>query len=407
MYICKAALWETFADKSGNPLKRGMDMCDLKAFVLYRLLLTAAIVMLAVFADADSAFAGEKNSLLLSEADNGESAGEGPGEVKADTGESTGTGSGEVKEDTGESTGVSPGAVEKPEKNKVKKIKPVKEVKLTRYATHSIKISWEKCKKAKCYRVYYSKHKNRGYRLAGVTKDTHFLATKLKNDTRYYFYVKSCTKVKRTTPADSRPSKRLSMKTRTYHRKTIFAGDSITEGISLYGRTFPNMHIGGVKKTVAYRGLNTVTFHTNGVFQGKTGLERIIEEKPYRVYMMLGINEIYYRNASDMIPEYRELLKTIKKACPNTDIVLCAVSPVSYAQKASRPGFGQIPEYNKKLKGLAKDLELRYFDYTGFLKDSYGNLKQEYATGDGYHWQAAAYEKFASVVEKYDKSLDR
>ena len=289
----------------------------------------------------------------------------------------------------------------------VKQLKKVSGVKLSRYATGQIKVTWKKNKKAKYYRFYYSKKRTGKYRLAGVTKNTKFIVKRLKNNTTYYFYVQACAKKKKESISDSPISKKVHIKTKTFQRKTIFAGDSICQGIGYPGWAYPYMNIKGKKKVIAYRGLNTVTFHTKRIFRGKTGLQKLIAERPYRVYMMLGMNEIHARRSDSMIAEYKSMIKAIKQACPDTDIVLCAISPVTRAEKARHPGHWQIPVFNKKLKALAKRTGCRYFDYTAFLKDSGGYLKAQYAEGDGYHWKSSAYATFARVVSKYDKALDQ
>lgn len=286
---------------------------------------------------------------------------------------------------------------------KVKKWKKVSGVKLFRYSTHVVKVTWNKHKKANYYRVYYAK-KNGKYHLAGVTKNTHLLVKKLKNRTTYSFYVQACKK-KKLSPSDSVPSKKRQMKMKTYKRKIVFAGDSICEGVG-YGQAFPQMHSSAKKKTVAYRGLNTVTFHTKRIFNGRTGLQKLVAERPYRVYMMIGMNEIHYRKTSLMIAEYKDMINYIRQVSPNTDIVLCAVSPVTRAERARHTGMKQIPIFNKKLKKLAKKVHANYLDYTDFLKDSGGYLKAQYAAGDGYHWKNPAYTQFGKVVGKYDKALD-
>ncbi len=297
-----------------------------------------------------------------------------------------------------------PASTQKPH---VKRLKKVSGVKLSRYATGQIKVTWNKSKKAKYYRVYYSKRRTGKYRLAGAVKNTQFIVKRLKNNLTYYFYVQACVKKKKVSASDSPISKKVHIKTKTFQRKTIFAGDSICQGIGYPGWAYPYMSIKGKKKVIAYRGLNTVTFHTKRIFRGKTGLQKLIAEKPYRVYMMLGMNEIHYRKASSIIAEYKSMIKAIKQACPNTDIVLCSISPVTRAERARHPGCWQIPVFNKKLKVLAKRIGCRYFDYTAFLKDSGGYLKAQYAEGDGYHWKSSAYATFAKVVSKYDKKLDR
>lgn len=76
-----------------------------------------------------------------------------------------------------------------------------------------------------------------------------------------------------------------------------------------------------------------MTFHTKRVFHGRTGLQKLIVAKPYRVYMMLGMNEIHYQKISNMLSEYRDMLEAIKQSCPDTDIIVCAISPVTRAEK--------------------------------------------------------------------------
>lgn len=283
-------------------------------------------------------------------------------------------------------------------------LKKVSGVKLVRYSSHAVKVTWKKHKKAKYYRVYYSKKKAGKYHLAGVTKAQHFLVKKLKSKKTYYFYVQACKK-KKASASDSSPSKKVHMKMKSYQRKIIFAGDSICQGVG-YGQAFPAMHSSARKKTVAYKGLNTITFHTKRIFNGRTGLQKLISEKPYRAYMMLGMNEVHYRPVNQIILEYRDLIQSIQQASPDTDLVLCAISPVTRAERARHPGMKQIPAFNKQLKKLAGKLGVKYLDYTAFLKDSAGYLKAEYASGDGYHWKSPAYTEFGAVVGKYDKSLD-
>lgn len=302
------------------------------------------------------------------------------------------------------STGSGITSTPKPSDKPVPRLNKVKDVSLTRYSTHSIKVTWEKHKKAKFYRVYYSKNKNSNGRLAGITKDTQYMVKKLKNDTDYYFYVVA-SKAKKESDSDSLPSKIVHIKTKTYVRKTIFAGDSITKGIMDYGM-LNKFSMKGQKKVVAAISLNTITFRTRKAFGGMTGLQKIIAEKPSRVYMMLGINEVHYRRIDDILSDYKILVNAIKQSSPDTEVVICAISPVTRAEMARYRGYSRIPAVNKQLQKLAEKTNNRYFDYTSFLKDSGGYLKSQYATGDGYHWIPSAYIKFADIISKYDKSLD-
>ncbi len=282
-------------------------------------------------------------------------------------------------------------------------LKKVTSIRLVRYSTKAVKITWMKNKEARYYRVYYSKNKPSGYKCYGITKESHLLVDKLENNKDYYFYVQACSKKKKSA-TDSKASMTVHIKTKPYSRKTIFAGDSITHGM---GCALPAMHIGGVKKIVAARGLKTNTFYTQRIFNGQTGLQKVTSEKPYRIYLMLGMNSILGTQQKDIIADFKHIIQSVQDACPKTSIVLCAIPPVSRAKKAFQPGFRKVPGVNRKMKKLAKQTGTDYFNYTGFLTDPEGYLKTKYSAGDGYHWNKAAYAKFAEKLEKFDKALDR
>ncbi len=279
-------------------------------------------------------------------------------------------------------------------------------VRLVRYSSSSIKAAWNpsKDKQTQYYKVYYAKKEDGEYKLAGTTQNTWYRVTGLKNNQDYYFRVKACA-AKKASGLDSELSESVQMRTVPYHRTTIFAGDSITVGLRTYN-LLNSMAIEGNKGIVAEVGLNTTTFRTRRVFDGKTGVESIIAAKPYRVYLMLGDNEIHYRSKEDTVAGYKEILKQIQAGTPDTDIVVLAATPVTSAKVKERSGFAQIPAYNQSLKALAKSMGARYFDCTDFLKDSSGWLKSSYSAGDGIHWKAEVYREYVKRLEAYDKSLD-
>ena len=280
-------------------------------------------------------------------------------------------------------------------------------VRLARDSASSVKVSWNpgKNQQPKYYKVYYTDNAAGDYKLAGTTRDTLYRVSGLQVNRDYYFKVKACA-AKKASGMDGALSDAVKIRTVPYNRTTIFAGDSITVGLRTYN-ILSGMSIQGNKGIVAEVGLNTTTFRTRRVFEGKTGVEAIIAAKPYRVYLMLGDNEIHYRSKEDTVAGYREILKRIQAGTPDTDIVVLAATPVTSAKVASQKGFAQIPAYNESLKALAKSMGVRYFDCTDFLKDSSGWLKTSYAAGDGIHWKVEAYRVYARRLEAYDRSLEQ
>lgn len=284
-------------------------------------------------------------------------------------------------------------------------LSPVTGIKAVRYSTTSIKLMWKTVKNASFYKLYTATQKNGRYVPAGTTKNTRFRLKKCKKNTTYYIRIQACSGTK-SPYSDSKLSSTVSIRTKSYQRTTVFAGDSITTGLTVY-RTINKINIGGRKKVAAAIGLNTVTFRTKRSFNGQSCLNRVISYKPYRVYLMLGMNELHFRKSGVMIAQYKELITAIKNASPDTDIVLLAVSPVTQAQCARRTGYRQISGFNSSLKTLARKTGCKYFNYTNFLKNKGGFLKSTYSAGDGCHWNTSGYNRFAEIIEKYDKAQDK
>lgn len=277
-------------------------------------------------------------------------------------------------------------------------------VKLIRYSTTSIKVVWDADKNAKWYKVYYATTRNGKYKLAGTTKQNWFRVKKLANYHSYHFRVEACVS-RKASALDSGPSQSVTMVTRPYERLTVFAGDSLTRGLKSYNAV-DKIKIGGKKAVVAVDGLNTLTFRTKKVIGNRSAMDEVIRLTPYRVYIMLGGNDIHYLDKSKLIDRYRVILKAIRDGSPGTDIVLLAMSPVTAAAKQRLPGFSQIPAYNQDLSELAEELGMKFYDCTEFMKDSTGCLKSAYATADGIHWKAPVYDEYAKLLETYDKTLD-
>ena len=117
---------------------------------------------------------------------------------------------------------------------------------------------------------------------------------------------------------------------------------------------------------MAARGLKTNTFYTQRIFNGQTGLQKLISEKPYRIYLMLGMNSILGTRQEDIAADFEHIIQSVQDACPKADIILCAIPPVSRAKKAFRPGFRKVPGFNRRMKKLAQKTNTNYFDYTVF-----------------------------------------
>ncbi len=274
------------------------------------------------------------------------------------------------------------------------------------------KVKWSKQSTCTGYQIQYSTSKN--FKNAKTTTVSDKTATSktisgLKSKTKYYVRLRTYKTVKINGKSSKLYSSWSSTKgiTTLNRGATVFTGDSVTVG--LYGSSYNGismMNIPGTLKVVAKGGLNTQTLRTSRLFDGKkTALDLVLSYKPYRVYIMLGLNEVSWQKISTSMKHYGELIETIQKKSPGTDIVLLPCPPVTKSVANRKTGFKRIPEYNKNVKAVAKKYGVHYFDFTADITDSSGYLLSKYQGGDGMHWSRATYQVFAKKISAYDKEL--
>ncbi len=170
----------------------------------------------------------------------------------------------------------------------------------------------------------------------------------------------------------------------------IFLGNSITAGTDwseLLGMTH-----------VRNRGISgDITF---GVLER---LEEVVEGKPAKVFVLIGINDIS-RNIPDslIICNYRSIIHGIKKGSPKTKIYFHTLLPVNNEFIQFKNHYNKdehILWVNEKLKKLAREENITIIDlYPHFLNRD-NKLDKKY-TQDGLHLNAEGYKVWTSVLKK-------
>lgn len=168
----------------------------------------------------------------------------------------------------------------------------------------------------------------------------------------------------------------------------IFLGDSITTDAEwdelLQNQNIKNRGIPGDK--------------SNGVLNR---LESIISGKPEKVFIMVGINDIYSSlELSDIENNFENILKTITRGSPKTEIYIQSVLPVNNELTTIDVSNKDICELNIKIGRLAKQYNATYIDLYNVLSDSNGDLKKEY-TVDGIHLTGKAYIVLKEILKEY------
>jgi lysophospholipase L1-like esterase len=148
--------------------------------------------------------------------------------------------------------------------------------------------------------------------------------------------------------------------------------------------------------------------------------------QPRTVFVMIGINDLI-RGVSDetLIANQREILRHLKKAHPNTRIVLQSILPHGGDRAVQRyvmstvgdPAPEQNPrplwvdrlpaipndfirKLNQRLEALTREEKVDYLDLHRFFIDSAGNL-DETLTTDGLHLSGKGYEVWKGQLEAY------
>lgn len=141
-------------------------------------------------------------------------------------------------------------------------------------------------------------------------------------------------------------------------------------------------------------------------------LDEVINGKPAKVFILIGINDLG-RNIPDSIilRNYERMVSRIKAGSPATRIYLQTILPTNesfnklkhlYKKEAS------ISYINSKMKEMAIRKKVVFVDLHSHFADDQGRLKKEY-TWDGVHLTLAGYRKWVEVLDagKYLRAKKR
>lgn len=171
----------------------------------------------------------------------------------------------------------------------------------------------------------------------------------------------------------------------------IFLGDSITDGCN-WSEMFHDLRIKN-------RGISADI--TDGVLDR---LDEVVESKPLKIFLMIGVNDLARGKAVDYIVRNIErILDSIQKETPQTEIYVQSLLPVNSVYGLAKNHTNKTAEIiaiNAALKKMAKDRKLTFVDLHSFLKTESNLLDPEY-TNDGLHLTGKGYLVWKSAIEKY------
>lgn len=176
---------------------------------------------------------------------------------------------------------------------------------------------------------------------------------------------------------------------KVYPQQLSVVGDSIASGFGVYGildnpYDFATGNMGS-------RSINDYTFDyegTNGVYN-----EVLKLSQPGYIYISMGMNDVNMITSDQYAENYREIITSVKEACPDSCIVAAGITPISASSTFT--ASSTIESFNEKLKEVVSEFNspyICYFDAGSYLKDeAAGGLRSEYNGGDGIHLSSKAY----------------
>lgn len=167
----------------------------------------------------------------------------------------------------------------------------------------------------------------------------------------------------------------------------LFIGDSLTEWFDL-GKHFPDVRIinEGIAGDTSY-----------GVLER---LDSIMGIEADKIFLMIGINDVFNGFQKDDIIENQELIiEQILTHINGTELIVQSLLPVNESMLGSPGYLNKVIRYiNKELKAHCEARKLRYLDlYPAFLEGN--EMKREYTT-DGGHLSPAGYSHWAEKLQQ-------
>lgn len=160
------------------------------------------------------------------------------------------------------------------------------------------------------------------------------------------------------------------------YQRSVFLGDSITEGLSYHDVLEEENVIAGAGKTAQ------IALETGNV-------DEIVSQKPEHVYIQLGSDDILWPTDNPQeysLSHYAQLIDKIKAELPKTKITLLSVTPVTAEVEKLEPRYRNIADYNEGLKELAAEKQVGYIDLSPLVAEH----ADQYDT-DGIHFQESYY----------------
>lgn len=179
---------------------------------------------------------------------------------------------------------------------------------------------------------------------------------------------------------------RSSLEAMNIDADVVFFGDSITRGGAWAD---------------AFQDVNIVNLGLSGdSIRGMASrVDMIASVKPEKVFILGGINSLTDHNSTEILKQYKDMLKKVQETVPDAKIYVQSILPISVEKEKYCADNTVINAFNKELEKLAAETGVTYINIYDFYKLD-GSMNPD-LTKDGIHLKPEAYELWYKAIEGY------
>jgi lysophospholipase L1-like esterase len=170
---------------------------------------------------------------------------------------------------------------------------------------------------------------------------------------------------------------------------TVFLGDSLTESFDL------QKHFG--RNDLRNRGMSgDLTDHV--LYR----LEEITNAKPAKVFLMIGINDIYQGYEPDhIVSNIERIIDEFRQKTPDTTLLVQSILPINQSKLFIEKSVNtKIYQINLRIKSFCEIGRETFIDIHPDFLNNEGEMDEGY-TYDGVHLSEAGYILWAELIQSY------
>lgn len=190
-------------------------------------------------------------------------------------------------------------------------------------------------------------------------------------------------------------------KTSDYIQETLFIGDSNTEGLYAYGY-LPLQSVLGKRSMAIQEVLTNRYVWFKGFESPLTAVEAAKLLCPRRIIINFGTNNAAGTSTDSFISEYKTVIEHLSEACPDSDIIVAAVLPVSYYRENYNIKQSTIDGFNIALAKLCSEMGYKFLDYSeAFRNPDNGYMYKSCVASDGIHLTQKGYKMLLEYIDNH------